>query len=123
MNSQHQGYEQKETPLLARKRLLIAESDLNRALLTREYRNLAGGIRDAAKPIKQWSALAASGAAVVLLFKTLQNRASATGAPKSSWLSTSLDMAHMALPVWLNLRKNKAPSNSRDQSCTTQNAR
>jgi len=60
------------SPLQSRKQLLIAESDLNRMLLARDYEALAGGFRSGASQFKKVARLASFASLALSLFKTLR---------------------------------------------------
>jgi hypothetical protein len=91
-------------PLQLRKKLLIAESELNRAQLAGEWQAMTDGVRTFGARVKSISTLA-SGAALVAAAVSAYRRgsASANGA-KSSWLQTALKGAKVAGSLWMAFR-------------------
>ena len=92
------------SPLELRKRLLIAESELNRAQLSEEWQTMAHGVRDLAQRAKTIAAWA-SGAALLAAGVTAWRRGRpAPGTAKSSWFQTLLNGARVASTIWLAFR-------------------
>ena len=86
--------------LASRKQLLIAESELNRAQLVREWQTMADEVHslaDQARTISSFASAAASLAAGVACFR---RKKSASAAEKPSWLQTVLKGAQLAGALW-----------------------
>lgn len=90
--------------LEARKQLLIAESELNRAELSREWQSMAHGVRDLTHRVKTVGAWASSAALLVASVAALRRVAPAPGAAKSSWFRKALNGARMASTIWFAFR-------------------
>ena len=94
------------SPLELRKRLLIAESELNRAELSEEWQTITFGVRDIAHRAKVIAACASSAALLVAAF-----RASRPGPPaprgKSSWFQKILKGASLASAIWSALPRRR----------------
>ena len=92
------------TPLELRKRLLIAESEINRAELRQEWETLAaglGGLADRAKTISTYASVMAALLAGLAAFR---RRQAAPGDVKRSWIRTVLKGLRVAASLWLALR-------------------
>ena len=105
-----------------RKRLLIAESDLNRVRLRKEGRALTdefGKLADRARSAKTVAAaiLPLLGGLLVLL-----RLKAAPAAPKSSWFQKLLTGARMASTIWLLFRSRGADSDKSPPAPTTKSA-
>ena len=98
------GKEPHLSPLEARKRLLIAESELNRATLVEEWQTIRqelSGLAHRAKTVGGW----VSAAALLAGGVTACRGAPSEPAPsKVSWLQKLLRGARLALTIWLALR-------------------
>ncbi len=90
--------------LESRKKLLIAESDLNRAGLFQEWQMMTDGIRALAKQVKTFSLIATSAASVVGVLAALRRKKSTATPEKSSWLQTILKYAPIAGALWSEFR-------------------
>jgi hypothetical protein len=96
--------------LAQRKQLLIAESELNRAQLGREYLAMADEIHalaDQAKTIRSFASAAATLAAGIA---SCRGKKAARAEEKPSWLRTILKGAGLASTFWQTFR-----SQSRDE--------
>ena len=92
------------SPLELRKQLLIAESELNRAQLFREWQTMAHGVHDLAHRVKT-IAVWASAAALLMAGVTAWRRgAPVPGAAKLSWFQKMLNGARLASTLWLAFR-------------------
>ena len=92
------------SPLESRRRLLVAESELNRAQLIEDWQMMGAGVQHLAARVKSVGSLASAAAlfgAGLLAFR--RGRASTNGA-KSSWLRTALKGAKVAGSIWLAFR-------------------
>ena len=91
-------------PLETRKRLLIAESELNRIRLSQEWQTMADGVHNLADRAKTMGAWAS---AVALLGASLLARRRsppASGGPRGSWLQKILNIARLASTIGFALR-------------------
>jgi hypothetical protein len=98
------GEESHVSPLELRKQLLIAESELNRAELSREWQTMAHGVRDLAHRVKTIGAWASSAALVVAGVAALRRGSPAPGTAKSSWFEKILNGARLASTIWFVFR-------------------
>ena len=97
-------------PLQSRKQLLIAESEINRVQLGREWQKLndeAGAVADKAK---SFNGLATSILSLVAAVGTFTNAAPAPAAAKSSWLQKISSGVKLASTVWLMFRSRDSGS-------------
>jgi hypothetical protein len=92
------------SPLLSRKRLLIAESELNRAQLSEEWQTIAHGVRDVAHRAKTIAGWASSAAMLVAGVAALRRGPTAPGNAKSSWFQKILAGARVASTIWFAFR-------------------
>jgi hypothetical protein len=100
-------------PLLSRKQLLLAESNLNRAHLVEQWQTLRAelhGLTKQAGTIGAWAAVAAS---ATVAWTSFRNRKSAPPATKPSWLKAMLKGAGLAATVWSACR---APGRDRAET-------
>ena len=91
-------------PLQSRKQLLIAESELNRVQLGREWQTLtdeAGAVADKAK---SFNGLATSILSLVAAVGTFTNAAPSPAAATTYWLQKFSSGAKLASTVWLMFR-------------------
>lgn len=88
-------------PLHVRRQLLIAESELNRAELCKEWQTMAGGVRGLAGRAKALGSLAATFAVVVVGLTTLRRGKPGAASNKLSWLSSAIKGARLILTAWL----------------------
>ena len=80
------GLKPRVSPLESRKRLLIAESELNRARLRQEWQTLAAEAGSLADRARSFANLGSAIIAVVGGFAAFRARKPAPAAAKSSWL-------------------------------------
>jgi hypothetical protein len=92
------------SPLESRKRLLTAESELNRALLSEEWQELTRGVRHLACRAKTIAVWASSTAVLVAGLRALRRGPPAPGAARSSWFQKILRVASEAWAIWLAFR-------------------
>ena len=83
-------------PLESRKRLLIAESEINRAQLLDEWQAMTDGIHRLTDRVKSVSSLASAAAALVAGVSAFRRGKSVSTAAKPSWLQTILSGARLA---------------------------
>jgi hypothetical protein len=91
-------------PLASRKQLLIAESELNRAQLIREWRTMEDEVHSLANQAKTISSLASAAASLVTGLASFRRKKSASAAEKPSWWQTILKGAQLAGSLWSEFR-------------------
>jgi len=95
------------SPLASHKRLLVAESELNRARLIEDWQTMSHGVHLLAARAKSVSSIAS---AIVMLgagLSVFRRRGSMSGGVKSSWLQMALQGAKMVASIWLALRSRR----------------
>jgi len=103
-------------PLESRKRLLIAESELNRAQLIGDIAALKEGVHALTGRAKSLGSIASSAAVLVAGVSAFWRGKPAEAAAKPSWLQTILKGAGVVSNLWLALplrnrnRENKEPN-------------
>ena len=90
--------------LESRKQLLIAESELNRALLGREWQLMSGGIHALTKQVKTFSLFATSTASLIGVLAALRGKKPAPTIEKPSWLQTILKYVPAVGSLWSEFR-------------------
>ena len=95
------GKNPRRNALESRKRLLIAESELNRAQLVWEVAALRAGVRTLSDRAKSFSSIASSAAALVAGLAAFRRGKPANGGAKPSWLQTVLKGAGLISTLWL----------------------
>jgi hypothetical protein len=99
------AYNPRLSPLASRKQLLLAESELNRALLAGEVAALKSGIRAFTERANYFGSIASSAAALGAGLASVIRPKSATAAPpKRSWLRTLFKGGGLLFSLWLELR-------------------
>mgnify|MGYP006389099345 FL=1 len=98
-------------PLESRKRLLIAESELNRAQLAEELTALTAGVRALTDRAKSFGTIASSAAVLVAGLATFRRGKPVGAERKPSWLQTIFKGAGLVSTLWLAFR-----SRGRDQT-------
>ena len=91
-------------PLQSRKQLLLAESELNRALLVGDMAALRAEVRALTGRAKSIGLIASSTAALVAGLAAFRRKKSAPADAKPSWLQTILKGAGLVSTLWLALR-------------------
>ena len=91
-------------PRAARKKLLLAESELNRARLVQEWQTLSDEAHALADQAKTVRSLASAAASLVAGLASLRHRKSAPAAEKKSWLQTFLKSAGQISTIWSAFR-------------------
>lgn len=86
--------------LAARKQMLIAESELNRAHLVQEWQGMTGEVRALTDEAHLLRSLVSAGAAVVTGFIAFRRNRAAAAAEKTSWLQTILQGAGQISNLW-----------------------
>lgn len=90
--------------LQSRKQLLIAESEINRVQLGREWQELTAEVGAVADKAKSFNGLATSILSLVATVGNFTNAASAPAAAKTSWLQKISSGVKLASTVWLMFR-------------------
>ncbi|MCX6905615.1 MAG: hypothetical protein NTW03_19480 [Verrucomicrobia bacterium] len=98
------GQKPRLNPLEARKQLLIAESEINRAQLSQEWQALARGVHDLAQRTKTITAWASAAALLVAGLTAWRSGPPASGAAKPSWFQKILHGARLASTIWVAFR-------------------
>jgi len=91
-------------PLESRKQLLLAESELNRALMVGEMAALRADVRTLTDRAKSFSSIASSAAVLVAGLAAFRRGKPADAAAKPSWLETILKGAGLISTIWLAFR-------------------
>ena len=91
-------------PLESRKRLLIAESEINRVRIQEEWQAMTGGIRSLADRVKSVSSLASAAALLVAGVSAFRRGKSVDADVKPSWFQSALKGAELAGTLWLAFR-------------------
>ena len=94
------GKPSRMNPLASRKKLLIAESELNREQLVQEWRTMADEVHSLASQARNISSFASAAATLIAGFASLRRKPSAPAAEKPSWWRTILKGAGMAGTFW-----------------------
>ena len=87
--------------LESRKRLLLAESELNRALMAGDVVALKAGVRALADRAKTFGSIASSAAALLAGLSTFRRGKPADAKPRFSWLQIMLKGAGLISTLWL----------------------
>ena len=91
-------------PLAARKQLLIAESELNRAQLIEDWQTMAEGVRGITKRARSIGTLASSAVSLLTGMVSYAKSRPEPAAAKSSWFEKLVGGARLASTIWLALR-------------------
>jgi hypothetical protein len=92
------------SPLESRKRLLLAESELNRAQLYEEWQTMTHGVRDLAHRAKIIAAWASSAALLLAGVTALRRGPPTPGAAELSWFQKIPNGARLASAIWFAFR-------------------
>jgi len=87
-------------PLQARKRLLLIESDLNRAQLVQECGEIAREVRDWARLARSASHLGTTALSLLAGFNALRSKNTAAATEKPSWWKIILKGAGLVSTLW-----------------------
>ena len=90
------------TPLESRKRLLIAESEINRSHLVGDVAALTAGVRSLTDRARSFRSIASSGAVLVTALAAFQRGKNPDSDAKPSWLQTTLKGAGVLSTLWLS---------------------
>jgi hypothetical protein len=97
--TQPQTLRRGEGPLASRKKLLIAESELNRVQLFRELEKLADESRALANRAGNIGSIASAGATLIAGLASFRRKKPAPAAEKPSWLQTLLKSAGLVSTI------------------------
>jgi len=86
--------------LASRKKLLIAESELNRAHLVQEWLDVTNDVQALAHRVKTIGSLASVAASLISLLGWLRSPKPAPTGEKTSWVQTILKGAQLAGSFW-----------------------
>jgi hypothetical protein len=98
------GNHPRVNPLESRKRLLIAESELNRTQLVQEWLALTAGVRTLTGHVKSFGSIASAAALLLAGFAAYRRGKRTEADVKPSWLQTALKGAQAAASIWLAFR-------------------
>jgi hypothetical protein len=101
---------------------LIAESELNRAQLSEEWRTMTNGIRDVARRAKALGAWTSSAALLVAGLAAFRRRKPSPATTKASWFHKILEGARVASTIWFALRacghrEERQSSSTKPEAC------
>lgn len=98
------GKEPRITPLESRKRLLVAESEINRVKMQDEWRAMTDGVRSLADRAKSFGSIASSVAVLVAGLAAFRRGKAVDANAKPTWLQTILKGAGLISTVWMAFR-------------------
>ena len=90
--------------LQARKQLLIAASELNRARLLQEWQTLAGSVYGLADRARFFGTLASTAMSLLTGLVSCKSSQTAPAAGKSSWFQKIVSGVRLASTIWLSFR-------------------
>ena len=97
-------------PLESRKQLLIAESELNRAHLIRDWQTITNDVHALTKQAKTIGSIASAATSLVTGLLSFRHKKSAPVSEKPSWLQTIFKGAGMVSSIWSQLRSQQRDS-------------
>ena len=100
-------------PLESRKQILIAESELNRALLVADLTELTAEVSTLTDRAKSFSGIASSAAVLVAGLAAFRRGKSADDDAKPSWPQTILKGAGLISNLWLAFRSRGSNSKNK----------
>ena len=98
------GRKPQVSPLVARKQLLIAESELNRVRLSEDWRMMAHGVHNLTRRTKTIAVWTSAVALLVAGITALRRGPLASGTAKSTWFQKILEGARVVSTVWSAFR-------------------
>ena len=98
------GKEPRLSPLELRRRMLIAESELNRAQLLQEWESMTAPVRGFAERSKSFGSMATSAASLATGLFTFRRGPPTPVPEKPSWLDTVLKGVRLAASIGLAFR-------------------
>jgi hypothetical protein len=94
-------------PLVSRKQLLIAESELNRALLIQDWQTITDEVHALAGRAGTLCSVASAATNLVSGWLSFRRKTPAPDAEKTSWLQNILKGAQLAGSLWSEFRSPK----------------
>lgn len=94
-------------PLLSRKYLLIAESELNRAQLVGEMDALTADVQALAIRAQSFGSIASSAAGLLAGLAAFRRDKPATGTARASWVKNILKGAGLVSTLWMAVRSRR----------------
>jgi hypothetical protein len=91
-------------PLALRKRLLIAESEINRVGIQEEWQSMTAGVRSLAGRVNSVGSLASAAALLVAGVSAFRRGKFVSTDVKPSWFQSALKGAELAGTLWLAFR-------------------
>jgi hypothetical protein len=91
-------------PLASRKKLLVAESDLNRAQLVQEWQLMAEEVNALKNKARTIGSLASAAGLLVAGVASFRRNKTAPAVEKPSWLQTALKGAGLVSTIWRTFR-------------------
>ena len=101
------GNNPRVNPPESRKRLLVAESELNRAQWLQEWRAMAEGVRSLAQRVRSISSLVSAAALLVAGVSAFRRSKATPARVKLSWLQASFKYAGLISTLWLAFRSRR----------------
>lgn len=98
------GEKPRVNPLASRKRLLVAESELNRVQLIQEWVAIKAGVTTVADRVKSFGSIASLAVLLVAGLAAFRRGRSVDADVKPSWLQTIRKVASMVSTIWLAFR-------------------
>lgn len=92
-------------PLELRRRLLVAESELNRSQIIADCAEVTAGGRLFAERARSFGALLSSALILITATAAFQKGRSSAGARPASWLQTMIKGAGLVSTVWFGLKR------------------
>jgi hypothetical protein len=102
--------------LESRKKLLIAESELNRAQLVQEWQAMADEVHSLTSQARTLSSLASAAASLVTGLTSCRRKASAPAAEKPSWWQTILKGAGVVSSFWSEFRSQRREQEGKQEN-------
>jgi len=91
-------------PLQSRKKLLLAESELNRAQLVQELDVMVDDVYSLADRARTFATFASAAASMVSIITSFRRKTSVPADEKPSWLQTVLKSAPLIGSLWSKFR-------------------
>jgi hypothetical protein len=101
------------SPLAARKRLLVAESEINREILTRDFKRLRAGVQGISEEIRKYGGVALSVGALAAAFSMFRNSKPEPEKKSHSWLSWAGKAVRLGVSLWPVLSAKRRTTDSR----------
>ena len=98
------GKTSRMNPLASRKKLLVAESELNRAQLVQDWQTLANDVHALTKQARTIGSFVSAAVSLVAGVASFRHKKSAPVAEKPSWLQTVLKGAGLISTIWSQFR-------------------